>query len=378
MDELLKNQFFATHAIVAAGSVTLGTALAYPLDTIKVLVQVGSGTNKILTTAQVIDRVKTLSGNSGLYSGFGWLALGRILGVATRFGTYELVTAFYKDGREYNDVRIPEAFMAGMAAGPVEALISCPFELIKLRAQVTSASRIPSSTAVTERTAISPFLARLLPGYSPDMRTLNHSIGLLSTLTTKQPNMIGALKEYPWMMTGCGRPPSVCDVRRPLDIISLEGWGALWRGLRSGIVRDSIFGGVFFSSWQILHKVMVNWKAVNMDPIPSTDEEVGPLSPLAISLSAGFSGSIAAAASHSFDTAKSRSQCIVLPKYLSMERKLIKWKQPGRRLERLAGIHPSDRNILFRGVGLRMACSGIASFMIVGGYYLGINHLAPK
>ena len=33
---------------------------------------------------------------AGLYSGFGWLALGRILGVATRFGTYELVTAFYK------------------------------------------------------------------------------------------------------------------------------------------------------------------------------------------------------------------------------------------------------------------------------------------
>lgn len=38
------------------------------------------------------------------------------------------------------------------------------------------------------------------------------------------------------------------------------------------------------------------------------------MSPLAVSLAAGFSGSVAAAASHSFDTAKSRSQCIVLPK----------------------------------------------------------------
>lgn len=32
----------------------------------------------------------------GLYNGFGWLALGRISGVGARFGTYEILTAFYK------------------------------------------------------------------------------------------------------------------------------------------------------------------------------------------------------------------------------------------------------------------------------------------
>lgn len=32
----------------------------------------------------------------GLYSGFGWLALGRTFGVGARFGTYEILTAFYK------------------------------------------------------------------------------------------------------------------------------------------------------------------------------------------------------------------------------------------------------------------------------------------
>ncbi|CAL5378133.1 unnamed protein product [Camellia sinensis] len=96
MEELMKNQMFATHAVAAAGSVTLGTALTYPLDTIKVLIQVGSVSNKQLTTAQVLDRVKTLSGHAGLYSGFGWLMLGRILGAGARFGTYEILTAFYK------------------------------------------------------------------------------------------------------------------------------------------------------------------------------------------------------------------------------------------------------------------------------------------
>uniref|UniRef100_A0A5B7BYE4 Putative solute carrier family 25 member 48 n=1 Tax=Davidia involucrata TaxID=16924 RepID=A0A5B7BYE4_DAVIN len=377
MDELLKNQMFATHMIAAAGSVTSGTVLTYPLDTIKTLIQVGSGSSKQLTTGQVLDRVRTFSGNSGLYSGLGWLTFGRILGVGARFGVYEILTAFYKDGREDNYVFVSEALMAGIAAGAMESLISSPFELIKLRAQVTSASRLPNSTPLTERSVVSPLIARLLRGYSPDMKALNHSVGLLSTLTPKHPNMIGALKEYPWMMTGSGKVPSICEVRRPLDIISLEGWGALWRGLRSGIVRDSIFGGIFFSSWQFLHGAMLDWKAVGMDPSPRSDEEIGPLSPLAVSLTAGFSGSIAAAASHCFDTAKSRSQCIVLPKYISMERRLLKWKQPGKRFERFTGIHPRDRNLLFRGIWLRMARSGIASFMIVGSYFLAIDYLTP-
>ena len=37
----MRNQVFAIHAIAAAGSVTLGTALTYPLDTAKVILQVG-------------------------------------------------------------------------------------------------------------------------------------------------------------------------------------------------------------------------------------------------------------------------------------------------------------------------------------------------
>ncbi|XAR53081.1 hypothetical protein NMG60_11021481 [Bertholletia excelsa] len=363
MDELFKNKIFATHAAAAAGSV---------------LLQVGSGSNKQLTAAQVLERVQKISGNSGFYSGLGWLILGRILGLGARFGTYEILTAFYKDGREDNYIYVSEALMAGIAAGAVESLVSSPPELIKLRSQVTSASRIPSSTVAMENIAASPLLARLLPRFLPDMRMLNHSVGLLSTLKSNHPNMFGALKEYPWMMTGSGAPPSVCDVRRPSDIMSFEGWGAFWRGLRSGIVRDSIFGGIFFSSWQFLHRAMLEWKAVDMHPPPRTDEEIGPLSPLAVSLAAGFSGTIAAAASHCFDTATSRSQCIVLPKYISMERKLLKWNGPGKRFERLTGIHPADRNILFRGIWLRMARSGISSFVVVGGYFLGINHLISK
>ncbi|CAL1402911.1 unnamed protein product [Linum trigynum] len=84
------------HASAIHCSVALGTALTYPLDTIKVLTQVGSSSNKQLTPLLVLRRVQALSGNSGLYSGLGWLTSGRIVGLGTRFGVYEILTAFYK------------------------------------------------------------------------------------------------------------------------------------------------------------------------------------------------------------------------------------------------------------------------------------------
>ncbi|KDP34908.1 hypothetical protein JCGZ_09196 [Jatropha curcas] len=375
MDELLKNHLFATHAIAAAGTVTLGTAVTYPLDTIKVLIQVGSSSNRPLKVSQALNRIRSLSGISGLYSGFGWSTSERILGMGARFGIYEILTAFYKDGREDNYVYVSEALMAGMAAGAMESVISSPFELIKLRTQVASASCTPRSASIMEHNAVSPLIAKLLRGYTPEKTALNNSVALLSTLSAKHPNLAGALQEYPWMMTGSGKAPSVFDVWKPSNIISLEGWCALWRGLRPGVVRDSIYGGIFFSSWQFLHRAMLDWKAVGMDPIPRSDEEIGPLSPIAVSLAAGFSGSIASAASHCFDTAKIRSQSTVLPRYISMERRLLKWRRPGNWFERVTGIHPADRNLLFRGIWLRMARSGLASFMIVGSYYFAVDYI---
>ncbi|RYQ98824.1 hypothetical protein Ahy_B07g086648 [Arachis hypogaea] len=48
--------------------------------------------------------------------------------------------------------------------------------------------------------------------------------------------------------------------------------------------------------------------------VHKSNEEVGPLSPLFVSITAGLSASVAAAASHAFDTTRTRSQCTVLPK----------------------------------------------------------------
>ncbi|RXH70009.1 hypothetical protein DVH24_007265 [Malus domestica] len=334
----------------------------------------------------------------GLYNGFLWLAAGRTLGLGARFGTYEILTAFYKggslhfwvtnnkhvhthDGRDDNYVYVSEALLAGLVAGVAESLISSPFELIKLRAQVTSASRIPNSAPLPEKGAVVPVIQNLLHGRNPDMKALNSSVALLSTLTTKHPSMTSALQGYPWMMTGSGKPPSVFSVRKPSEIISLEGWGALWRGLRPGVVRDSFLVAYSFllgnlCTVQCLTGRRWGWilNPVNLLSHRS-DDEIGPLSPLAVSIAAGISGSVAAAASHCLDTAKSRSECTVLPKYVSTERKLLKWQRPGNRFERVTGIHHSDRNLLFRSLGLRMARSGIASLAMVGSYFLAVDLL---
>ena len=158
--------------------------------------------------------------------------------------------------------------MAGMVAGAAESVMSAPFEIIKLRAQVTSASRIQSYPTVKKKGVVAPVIQKLLHGYTPNKKALSSSVNLLSILTNKQQNLAGALQGYPWMMTGSGAPPSVSKVRRPLEIISLEGWKSLWRGLRPGLVRDSVYGGIFFSTWQFLHLAMLDWKAVGMHPIP--------------------------------------------------------------------------------------------------------------
>lgn len=47
------------------------------------------------------------------------------------------------------------------------------------------------------------------------------------------------------------------------------------------------------------------------------DEDVGPLSSFTVATTAGISATIAAAASHGFDTAKNRAECIVIPKVLA-------------------------------------------------------------
>ncbi|PHT60822.1 hypothetical protein T459_35327 [Capsicum annuum] len=50
---------------MAAGFSTSTTAIGYPFDSLTALVQVGSSSGKQLTGADVVNKVRTLSGISG-------------------------------------------------------------------------------------------------------------------------------------------------------------------------------------------------------------------------------------------------------------------------------------------------------------------------
>ncbi|KAI0500907.1 hypothetical protein KFK09_019125 [Dendrobium nobile] len=370
-----EGNFVAGHAVAASAAVVLSSSLAHPLDTLKTLVQVGAGSKQKLGFSQVLDRVRSVSGISGLYNGLGWSTMAKFSGTGARFGVFEILSAFYKDGREDTYVYVSEAMLAGIAAGAVEAVVRTPFELLKHRKQTASTSKSNILRTVKSMPDSISIISKLLPRYTPDVKAWSDTVGLLSSLPAKHSNLDPALKRYPWLLTGSGRPPLASFVNGPSDIISLEGWNAMWRGLRAGIARDCFYGGFFFAVWQFLHIGMLTWKALHLAPSPRSINEVGPVSPLASSLAAGFSGAVAAAASHPFDTAKTRSQCIVVPKYISMERKFLKWKASGIWIERVTGLSPADRNLLLRGIGLRMACSGVASFTLVASYLFAIKQL---
>lgn len=335
----------------------------------------GAGPKQKVDLSQAVDRVRLVSGVSGFYNGLWWSTMAKVSGVGARFGVFEILSAFYTDGREDNYVYVSEAALAGIAAGAVEAVVSSPFELVKNRKQVASTSNSSLLRTGSFMQNFSSFISKSLPRYNPDLKTWSNTVGLLSSLPANHSNMDSALKRYPWMLTGSGRPPLASIVKEPSEIVSLEGWTTLWKGIRVGIARDCIYGGFFFAVWQFLHIGMLSWKALDIVPPPRSINDVGPVSPLASSLAAGFSGAVAAAASHPLDTAKTRSHCVVLPKYMSMERKFLKWEASGIWIERIVGMSPADRSYLYRGIGLRMLHSGVSSFALVAAYLFAIKQL---
>lgn len=172
------------------------------------------------------------------------------------------------DGREDTYVYVSEAMLAGIAAGAVEAVVRTPFELVKHRKQTASTSKSHTMRTAGPRSDSTSIISKLLPKYAPDVKAWSHTSGLLSSLPSKLSSLDPALKGYPWMLTGSGRPPLASFVNGPLDIISLEGCSALWRGLRAGIARDCVFGGFFFAVWQFFHIGMLTWKALDLVPSP--------------------------------------------------------------------------------------------------------------
>eukprot|EP00249_Psilotum_nudum_P012588 c23871_g1_i1 orf=184-1323(+) len=379
MGDSTRETLFLRHSTAATWAIMAESVYTYPLDTIKTLLQVGADASEIVGVSRVVEAVRSSSGLQGFYGGVGWVLLGRLPVLGVRFGVYELLAAFYRDGRNDRYIYVSEAFLAGFTAGAMEALAATPFDILKLRSQMTAATRAASLHSNQRTPAkVVGLASQLLPGISSDAGRWDRVSQILAQLPTKHANLVGALKDYPWLITGSGDPPLVRDVRGVHGIVSLEGWRALWRGFQPGLCRDAIFGSFFFSSWQFLCDALMDWKALNMDPPPRSLEDLAPLSPLQLSTTAGIAASIAATASHCFDTVKSRSQGAVMPKYVFMERQLLKWKSPGTWYQRAFSLNPLDWKFRWRALGIRAAQQGIGTFTLIGTYNMAILYLTNK
>ncbi|KAG6552698.1 hypothetical protein Mapa_005645 [Marchantia paleacea] len=368
-----RKALFVRHGAAFVGAVGTETAFFYPIDTLKTLLQVNASAGRKLDVSAVVERVSKSSGITGLYGGVGWQLLGRLSSLGLRFGVYELMTAFYADGRSDSYVSLSESFLGGLTAGAVESLVSTPFDVLKVRAQITSATtgviKVQGETFKLNSHKAEPNL----PTNISDGAHWDRIRRSLSLLSSRSPDITAELRKYPWLATGSGQPPLVKDVGGLRGAVGLEGLNVLWRGLRPGLFRDAMYGGFFFCGWQFLDDLATEGRAYMMNPPPTSWDEVSPSSPWQLSITAGIAASFAATASHSFDSAKTRLQATVVPKYFTMERKILKWKAPGSWFESIVGLSPFDRHFLRRGLGLRALQHGCGTYALVLTYHTAVQ-----
>ena len=157
------------------------------------------------------------------------------------------------DGRNSHQVTISEAFLAGLFAGSVESFVGTPFDILKLRAQLTACS-LPLEGAIVSKS------------YSEAQWKRVHQCFI--GLPHSNSNIVSSLRRYPWLQNGSGHPPLVRDVSGLKRVTEVEGLSTLWRGVRPGMFRDATYAGVFFGSWQFLYELLLELKAFKMEPKP--------------------------------------------------------------------------------------------------------------
>jgi len=71
-----------------------------------------------------------------------------------------------------------------------------------------------------------PLSSKLLLGYSFSLEILNSTIELLSILLPELQILLGALKTYPWMLTGSRSLPLAYEVKGLNIIVCVGGMGS--------------------------------------------------------------------------------------------------------------------------------------------------------
>jgi solute carrier family 25 citrate transporter 1 len=129
-----------TNLIAGGGAGMIEALVCYPLDTIKVRMQLSCRTRTlaakrrgIALTGKEIVRREALP---GLYRGLGAVLTGIASKMALRFTSYEWYKQLLESQSQTGRLTGSANFLAGLAAGVTEAVaVVCPMEVVKIRLQ---------------------------------------------------------------------------------------------------------------------------------------------------------------------------------------------------------------------------------------------------
>ncbi|CAI6008038.1 unnamed protein product [Closterium sp. NIES-65] len=144
-----------------------------------------------------------------------------------------------------------------------------------------------------------------------------------------------SLARYPWTPVPSPYLPASSPWEAARAGVRAEGAAQLWRGLRAGVTRDSLFGAVFFGGWVTIEEGLRELEELQRRKSERDGEEEqertegggvgggdmgrgsvgnGYWYALTQGLEAAVAAAVASVVSHPFDCAKTRTQATVLPK----------------------------------------------------------------
>ncbi|CAI5990674.1 unnamed protein product [Closterium sp. NIES-65] len=216
----------------------------------------------------------------------------------------------------------PQAALAGAIAGATESLLSTPFDLLRTRLLLAT-----------------PLLPPVPPSHPISLPS--PSIRIHRPSTPSQPTSSSLGKPSPSETspnhTSSGQSATINQSSNPTARagVRAEGAAQLWRGLRAGVTRDSLFGAVFFGGWVTIEEGLRELEELQRRKSERDGEEEqertegggvgggdmgrgsvgnGYWYALTQGLEAAVAAAVASVVSHPFDCAKTRTQATVLPK----------------------------------------------------------------
>lgn len=282
MDDV-KKQFSVQEFVTGTFAGISGGLAGYPLDTIRVHMQMASGQDFAQGHKTWLDSTRTIVSrpSTSLFSFFRGAsapAVGVILQNSFLFGATANLDRFFRQTECLERHKYTSLFLAGTLSGALNCLVASPIDLVKIQMQVHPSNLFPNTlSCIKQIVRVSGLRRGLMFGFWPTLLRDAHSYGvyfasyqfcddlLVSRFGTAQSAFVSGgiagilcwVSSYPIDIVKSRMQGQ--DMLLPFDerkfqtmrscfryTISVDGWGSLWRGLNIALFRGFLVNGVVF------------------------------------------------------------------------------------------------------------------------------------